>query len=147
MKWMTRLLMIHWHYFVHETVEFAKINFLTGKNASGKSTIIDALRLILLGDTSGSFFNKAASGKGNRTLAGYLRGELGDDEESGFKYLRDGRFTSYLALEARWAPRRLYRQTAPSLGGKSPFFVFSLLLTFFHYPLSTTHYPLLTPSS
>lgn len=99
MKRMTKLLLIHWHYFVHEVIEFDKVNFLTGKNASGKSTVIDALQLLLLADTSGSFFNKAASGRGNRTLSGYLRGELGDDEDSGFKYLRDGRFTSYIALE------------------------------------------------
>lgn len=99
MKRMTKLLLIHWHYFVHETVEFEKLNFLTGKNASGKSTIIDALQLVLLGDTSGNFFNKAASGQGNRTLIGYLRGELGDDEDSGFKYLRSGRFTSFVVLE------------------------------------------------
>lgn len=99
MKRITKLLLIHWHYFMHETIEFGKINFLTGKNASGKSTIIDALQLLLLVDTSGSFFNKAASERGNRTLNGYLRGELGDDEDSGFKYLRDGRFTSYITLE------------------------------------------------
>ncbi|MDR1900561.1 MAG: hypothetical protein LBQ55_11165 [Treponema sp.] len=99
MKLMRRLLLIHWHYFIRQSVEFEKINFLTGKNASGKSTIIDALQVLLLGDTSGNFFNKAANTKGSRTLKGYLLGELGDDEESGFKYLRRGRFTSYIALE------------------------------------------------
>lgn len=96
---LTRLLLIHWHYFTHETISFETLNFLTGKNASGKSTIIDAMQLVLLGDTSGSYFNKAASGKGNRSLMGYLKGELGDDENSGFKYLRNSRFTSYIALE------------------------------------------------
>ncbi|MDR1353406.1 MAG: AAA family ATPase [Treponema sp.] len=99
MKSLKKLLLIHWHYFVHETVEFDMINFLTGKNASGKSTIIDALQLVLLADTSGNSFNKAASGKNSRTLRGYLLGELGDDEDSGFKYLRKGRFSSYIALE------------------------------------------------
>jgi uncharacterized protein YPO0396 len=99
MKLMTKLLLIHWHYFTHESVSFEKINFLTGKNASGKSTIIDALQVLLLADTSGHAFNKAASNKSNRTLKGYLLGELGDDEVSGFKYLRNGRFTSYIALE------------------------------------------------
>ncbi|MDR1136654.1 MAG: AAA family ATPase [Clostridiales Family XIII bacterium] len=99
MKVLTKLLLIHWHYFTHELVEFGGLNFLTGKNASGKSTIIDAMQLILLGDTGGGFFNKAASGRGNRTLKGYLMGELGDDEDLGFRYLRNGRFTSYIALE------------------------------------------------
>ena len=99
MKIMKRLLLIHWHYFVHQMIEFDKINFLTGQNASGKSTIIDAMQVVLLGETSGAFFNKAASGKAERTLKGYLRGELGDDETAGFKYLRNGRFTSYIAME------------------------------------------------
>jgi energy-coupling factor transporter ATP-binding protein EcfA2 len=99
MKKLKRMLLVHWHYFIHELIEFDELNFLTGKNSSGKSTIIDAMQLVLLGDTSGTFFNKAASGRGTRTLASYLRGELGDDEESGFRYLRDGRFTSYIALE------------------------------------------------
>jgi uncharacterized protein YPO0396 len=99
MKLMTKLLLINWHYFNYTVIEFDKINFLTGKNASGKSTIIDAMQILLLGDTSGTFFNKAASGKSNRTLKGYLMGELGDDDESGFKSLRNGRFTSYIVLE------------------------------------------------
>ncbi|MFU0831329.1 MAG: hypothetical protein ACFWUC_00065 [Oscillospiraceae bacterium] len=99
MKLMKKLLLIHWHYFTHELIEFDKINFLTGKNASGKSTIIDALQLLLLSDTSGSFFNKAANGKSARTLVGYLRGELGDDGGAGYRFLRNGRFTSYICAE------------------------------------------------
>ena len=99
MKMMKRLLLIHWHYFNHQMIEFDKINFLTGQNSTGKSTIIDAMQLLLLCDTSGSFFNKAANARGNRTLTGYLRGELGDDEDAGFRYLRSGRFTSYIVLE------------------------------------------------
>jgi len=99
MKIMKRLLLIHWHYFTHQMIEFDKINFLTGQNATGKSTIIDAMQLLLLCDTSGSFFNKAANGKSARTLVGYLRGELGDNDASGFRYLRGGRFTSYIVME------------------------------------------------
>ncbi|MEG1577066.1 MAG: ATP-binding protein, partial [Clostridium sp.] len=53
------MLLIHWHNYVKEVIEFDTINFLTGKTAAGKSTIIDALQLVLLGDTSGTFFNKA----------------------------------------------------------------------------------------
>jgi len=99
MKSLKKVKIINWHYFWNETINVEPIVFLTGLNASGKSTLIDALQVILLGDTSGRFFNKAASEKSSRTLKGYLRGELGDAEDGGFKYLREGRFTSYIALE------------------------------------------------
>jgi uncharacterized protein YPO0396 len=99
-KQLKRLLLIHWHFFNFEIIDFDKINFLTGKNASGKSTMIDALQLIMLGDANGRhFFNKAANEKSSRSLKGYLRGELGDDGDTGFRYLREGRFTSYIACE------------------------------------------------
>ncbi|MEZ0536645.1 ATP-binding protein [Caldicellulosiruptoraceae bacterium PP1] len=99
MKILKKALLINWHYYWNELIEFDTINFLTGKNASGKSTLIDALQLLLLGDTSGYFFNKAANDKSQRTLKGYLKGEIGDDGDIGYKYLREGRFTSYIACE------------------------------------------------
>ena len=99
MKILKKLLLINWHYFTHEKIEFEQLNFMTGVNASGKSTIIDALQLVLLGDTSGSYFNKSASGKSSRTLKSYLCGEIRDDDKDGFKYLRSDRFTSYLVVE------------------------------------------------
>lgn len=99
MKILKRLLIIKWHYIEHEMIELENINFLTGKNASGKSTIIDALQLLMLGDTTGYFFNKAANDSSTRTLKGYLRGEITDDGGSGFLYLRNGTFSSYIAAE------------------------------------------------
>ncbi len=99
MKSLKKIKIINWHYFWNETINIEPIVFLTGLNASGKSTLIDAMQVILLGDTSGRFFNKAATEKSSRTLKGYLRGELGDAEDGGFKYLRNGRFTSYIAME------------------------------------------------
>jgi len=99
MKKLNRMLLIHWYSYSRELIAFGDINFLTGKTASGKSTVIDALQLVLLGDTSGSFFNKAANEKSVRTLKGYLYGENGDDGETGFRYLREGPFTSYVVLE------------------------------------------------
>jgi len=100
MKLLKKLLLIHWHLFNYELVEFDKINFLTGKNAAGKTTMIDAIQVVMLGDANGrSFFNKAANEKSARSLKGYLRGELGDDGDAGFRYLREGRFTSYIACE------------------------------------------------
>lgn len=99
MKKLKRMLLIHWHHYEKELIAFDMINFLTGKTAAGKSTIIDALQLVLLGDTTGSFFNKAANKDSSRTLKSYLFGEMGDDGDAGFRYLRNGRFSSYVALE------------------------------------------------
>ncbi|MBT9173056.1 MAG: Chromosome partition protein Smc [Syntrophomonadaceae bacterium] len=99
MKMLTKMLLIKWHYFERELLEFKTVNFLTGKNAAGKSTIIDALQLVMLGDTTGYFFNKAASDRSNRSLKGYLRGEVAEDEEARTIYLRENDFTSYIVLE------------------------------------------------
>lgn len=99
MKLLKKMLLIKWYYIEHELIEFDSLNFMTGKNGSGKSTIIDALQIVVLGDTRGNFFNKAANEKGGRTLDGYLKGEISDDGDIGFKSKRSGRFTSYIALE------------------------------------------------
>lgn len=99
MKKLKRMLLIHWHNYTKEVIEFDTINFLTGKTAAGKSTIIDALQLVMLGDTTGTFFNKAANEKSSRTLKSYLFGEKGDDGDVGFNYLRKERFSSYVVLE------------------------------------------------
>lgn len=99
MKILKRMLLINWHYINKQIIEFENINFLTGKNGSGKSTILDALQLLILGDTRGNFFNKAANDKTNRTLDGYLKGEIGDDGDVGYRYIRNDRFSSYIVCE------------------------------------------------
>ena len=99
MKTLRKLLLINWHYFTHELIEFEQLNFMTGDNATGKSTIIDALQLVLFGETAGKYFNKSVSGKSNRTLSSYLCGEIGDGGEDGAVYLREGFFSSYTAVE------------------------------------------------
>jgi len=99
MKSLQHLLLTNWHYFSHEYLDFGQINFLTGKTGSGKTTIIDALQLLMIGDTTGHFFNKSASDKSTRSLKGYLRCEFGDNDDGTPLYLRNGRFTSYIAAE------------------------------------------------
>ncbi len=99
MKIFKRMLLINWHYINKQIIDFEKINFLTGKNGSGKSTILDAMQLLILGDTKGTFFNKAANDKTDRTLEGYLKGEIGDDGDIGYKYIRNDRFSSYIVCE------------------------------------------------
>ena len=49
MKLLTKVKIINWHYFWDETIEVKPLVFLTGANASGKSTHIDALQIVLLG--------------------------------------------------------------------------------------------------
>ena len=39
MKILKKLLLINWHYFTHQLLEFEQLNYMTGVNASGKSTI------------------------------------------------------------------------------------------------------------
>ena len=99
MKLLKKVLLINWHSFSKELIEIGNINFLTGKNAVGKSTIVDAIQLVILGDTRGTSFNKAASEKSGRTVLSYLKGEIGSDNEGNKKYLREGDFASYVALE------------------------------------------------
>jgi len=99
MKQLNQILLINWHYIKYQVIEFSQINFLTGKNGAGKSTIIDAIQLVLLGDTSGYYFNKAANDKSQRSLKGYLRGEIAEDEQTNTIYLREGDFSTYIVLE------------------------------------------------
>jgi energy-coupling factor transporter ATP-binding protein EcfA2 len=99
MKSLTRLRLINWHLFANEDIDIKNITFLTGANGTGKSTIIDAIQIVLLGDTSGHNFNKAANDRTGRTLRGYLRCETGETADGQVMCLRPGRFTSYIALQ------------------------------------------------
>ena len=42
MKRLKKILLLNWLYFQKQLIEVDDINFLTGKNGAGKSTIIDA---------------------------------------------------------------------------------------------------------
>lgn len=96
MKKLTKALLINWLYFEKELIIFDDINFLTGRNGSGKTTFIDALQVVLLGELSGRNFNKAANESSERTLRGYLRADIDDHNP----YSRKGRsFETYIACE------------------------------------------------
>ncbi len=100
MKLVTKIQLINWHYFSNELINLKRINFLTGANSAGKSTIIDAIQAALLGETRSSHFNRAAGRKSERTFRSYLIGTLGEDMDSGTRSLREGKdFTSYIVLE------------------------------------------------
>ena len=96
MKKLKKILLINWLYFSKELIEVGDVNFLTGKNGAGKSTVIDALQIVLLGETNSRNFNQAANEKSQRTLDGYFRADM--DENS--PYSRRGKdFSSYIACE------------------------------------------------
>ena len=63
MKKLKKILLINWLYFSKQLIEVEDINFLTGKNAAGKSTVIDALQIVLLGETNSRNFNQADTGR------------------------------------------------------------------------------------
>ena len=101
MKSIVKLRLINWHYFGNTTTDIKRLTFLTGPNGTGKSTIIDAMQILILGTTRPDNFNKAANEKGrqSRTLLSYLRGQTGIADDGTVMNLRPGNFTSYIALE------------------------------------------------
>jgi uncharacterized protein YPO0396 len=101
MKSLTRMKMIQWHYFDDETVYFnPNGTIVTGDNGSGKSTIVDALQVILVGNMKMVKFNSSAHDeKTERNLVTYLRGKIGGESSTSTEYIRNHDFCSYLALE------------------------------------------------
>lgn len=95
MIWMRRMHVINWMYYGEQTIDWDRSNLLTGITGSGKSSLIDALQVVILGETS-RFFNRSATGtKSERNLATYLRGKFHDSE-----YKRpDKAFSSYLTVD------------------------------------------------
>ena len=94
MKKLVKIRLINWHYLSNETIVINGNTLLTGPNASGKSTIMDAITYVLTaGDTT---FNLAANDKGKRDLRGYVRCKLGMDDR---EYLRNGDVSGHIALE------------------------------------------------
>lgn len=94
MKKLTRIKLVNWHYFGNETIDVNGSFLLSGENASGKSTILDAIQLILTTNTRR--FNPAANEKSKRDLKGYVRCKTG---EEGNTYARKNSVISYVALE------------------------------------------------
>ncbi len=96
MKKLTKVRLINWHFFSNETLNIQNNTLITGQNATGKSTIVDAVAFIL---TAGDqIFNLAANEKSKRDLRGYVKCKLGIDNQ---EYLRVGDVTGHVALEFR----------------------------------------------
>lgn len=100
---LSRICLNNWHYIRHKTLSFhEEINFFTGHSGSGKSTVIDAMQIVLYANTDGrGFFNKAAADDSDRSLIEYLRGMVNIGEDNRFSYLRNQNFSSTIVLELR----------------------------------------------
>ena len=80
-------------YVINKYEKNREINFFTGHSGSGKSTVIDAMQLVLYANTDGrGFFNKAAADDSDRSLIEYLRGMVNIGENNEFSYLRNQNF-------------------------------------------------------
>ncbi|MDD3957348.1 MAG: SbcC/MukB-like Walker B domain-containing protein [Candidatus Izemoplasmatales bacterium] len=94
MKKLTKVRLVNWHYFANETIHIKNNTLITGQNATGKSTIVDAIAFVI---TAGDqIFNLAANEKSKRDLRGYVKCKLGIDNQ---EYLREGDVTGHVALE------------------------------------------------
>ena len=100
---LSRICLNNWHYIRHKTLSFHEgINFFTGHSGSGKSTVIDAMQIVLYASTDGrGFFNKAAADDSDRSLIEYLRGMVNIGEDNHFSYLRNQNFSSTIVMELR----------------------------------------------
>ena len=71
MKKLTRIQLVNWHFFENEQICLNGSTLISGENTAGKSTILDAVQLVLT--TNSRKFNMAANEKGNRDLKGYVK--------------------------------------------------------------------------
>ena len=97
MKLLTKIRLLNWHLFENTTIDCTGSTYFIGTNGAGKSTILDAVQFALVGGQRDVRFNQAALAGSKRTLASYVRGELGTE---GQRFLR-GDATGVVALEFR----------------------------------------------
>ncbi len=100
-KALSRICLNNWHYIDKKILTISEgINFFTGHSGSGKSTVIDAIQIVLYANTDGrGFFNKAAADDSDRSLIEYLRGMVNISENNESQYLRNKNFSSTIVLE------------------------------------------------
>lgn len=91
---LTRIFLHNWHRFHHHLIEVEDSLYLAGHNGSGKSSVLDALQVVLVADSQKVRFNSSAQDRSARDLDSYVRGKIGEG-----RHLRPGNTVAYVALE------------------------------------------------
>ncbi len=91
-----KIKLINWHIFTNNIIELDGNTLITGENASGKSTLMDAIYFVLSGGDQ-NHFNKAANESGQRNLETYMRGKIGTINNPYLRPQKD--VVSYIILE------------------------------------------------
>ncbi|RHO31254.1 hypothetical protein DW208_04585 [Erysipelotrichaceae bacterium AM17-60] len=89
------MLLVNWLYYEKELLSIDDIVFLSGKTGEGKSALIDAMQVVILGRCDNAIFNKSANDKSSRDLLGYLTGKY----KNGTCKREKGAFSSHLCME------------------------------------------------
>ena len=84
-----RLKLINWHNFENVTFDCARLTYMIGVNAVGKTTILDAIRYCL---TTNRNFNALGNKKSGRTLQGSVHAKQRGENA----YRRPGRTVAYI---------------------------------------------------
>lgn len=91
---LTKIFLYNWHRFRSASIQVQDGLYLAGHNASGKSTILDALQVIFLADLDLMKFNSSAQERSARTLDSFVRGKILEQ-----RWLRFGGAIGYIAVE------------------------------------------------
>ncbi len=92
---LTRIFLYNWHRFNDHILDVEDSLYLAGHNGAGKSSVLDAMQIVLIADQGKVRFNTAANDRSSqRNLDSYVRGKIGEG-----RYLRPGNTVAYIALE------------------------------------------------
>lgn len=91
---LTKIFLHHWHRFRHHIIPVEGSLYLAGHNGSGKSSVLDAIQLVIVADLIRVKFNRLADEHSARNLDSYVRGKMGEN-----RWLRDFDTIGYVALE------------------------------------------------